>query len=244
MDRDVNADHWLFVSDMDDTLLGDDGALRGLAEPLERARDRLTIVYNSSRPCASIRRSLIDHPDLPAPDYLIGALGTEIEEAPSGRIIEAYHRHLSAGWRRDAIAALMDRLGFAPHPDEYQTPLKASYDVPGGENVERVLEQLAGHELHVKVIYSGDKNLDIIPAAAGKGTAVDFLRRSLGFDATRVVVAGDSANDRDMLIPPFRGIVVANADPVMKTLSGEHIYHAQARCAAGVLEGLRHWGVL
>jgi hydroxymethylpyrimidine pyrophosphatase-like HAD family hydrolase len=64
-----------------------------------------------------------------------------------------------------------------------------------------------------------------------------------------VVVSGDSGNDVEMFVPPrdgspYRGIVVGNADADLKRLKGEHIYHAQAACAAGVLEGLRFWSVL
>lgn len=60
----------------------------------------------------------------------------------------------------------------------------------------------------------------------------------------QVVVSGDSGNDVDMFIPPFRGIIVGNADADLRVLAGPHVYQAQARYAAGVLEGLQHWGVL
>jgi sucrose-phosphate synthase len=58
------------------------------------------------------------------------------------------------------------------------------------------------------------------------------------------VVAGDSGNDVEMFVAPFRGIVVGNADEDLKRLSGPHIYKAEKAHAAGLLEGLRYWGVL
>ena len=95
-----------------------------------------------------------------------------------------------------------------------------------------------------KVIFSGNKNLDIIPQAAGKGEVIEYLRQQLNISAKQVVVAGDSGNDVDMFIPPYRGIVVGNADPDLEQLKGDHIYHARAFYAAGVLEGLKYWQVV
>lgn len=235
---------WLLSSDVDDTLLGDDVALDRLSAELRQARDAITIVYNSSRPCASLRRSLAEQAMLPLPDYLIGALGTEIEYGASAQPVAEYGQTLAQDWPRDAIAAVMRELGFLPHAPEYQTAFKASFDVPGEDNYRRALDRLAQDGHRVKVIFSAGRNFDIIPMAAGKGQAVEFLRRRLGIESDRVIVAGDSANDRDMFVAPFKGIVVANADETLKAVSGPHVYHARSDCAAGVLEGLRHWGAL
>ena len=59
-------------------------------------------------------------------------------------------------------------------------------------------------------------------------------------------MAGDSANDLDMFVAPFKGIVVGNAEAVLRDLATQHeyIYQARATHAAGVLEGLRYWGVV
>lgn len=244
MNKLTQAAAWMLVSDVDDTLLGDDGALADFAAAMGAQRTRFVLVYNSSRPCASLRKSLAAQPALPQPDYLIGALGTEIELGRSGQALDGYSRMLATGWRRDEIAALMAELGLAAHAAEYQTPLKASYDAPARELRELALTRLAGHDIRVKVIFSGDKNLDLIPVNAGKGQAADYLRARLDFRPERVLVAGDSGNDREMFRAPFKGIVVGNADADLKALTGPHIYHARASHAAGVLEGLRFWGAL
>jgi sucrose-6F-phosphate phosphohydrolase len=235
---------WLFVSDVDDTLLGDDEALSQLAAQLDRVRDHMIIALNSSRPCASLRQSLAAQPQLPRPDYLIGALGTQIEAARSNQPLIEYEQRLQADWDRDRIAARMERFGFEPHAAEYQTTFKISYNVPGEENYRRVLSELETLHLPLKVIYSSNVNLDIIPRAADKGQAADFLRQHLSLSTDRVVVAGDSANDRDMFTSHFKGIVVANADAVLRALDGPTIYHARASHATGVREGLQYWGVI
>jgi hypothetical protein len=237
------TDRWLFVSDVDDTLLGDDAALAQLMAALRDA-PHVTAAYNSSRPCASLRRSLAAVPQLDAPDYLIGGLGTEIEQGESGEALPGYTEFLGRNWDRPRIAALLQDIGLPPHAAEYQTPLKASYDVPDAATVEHVRQRLAAAGLSAKIIYSGGKNLDLIPQPAGKGGVINFLRQQLGIPPQRVVVSGDSGNDIEMFIAPYRGIIVGNADADLKQLNGEYIYQAQAVCAGGVLEGLNHWGVV
>ena len=239
----TQQERWLFVSDVDDTLTGDDGALAELMGALAAAREWIVLAYNSSRPCASLRQTFQEKPQMLTPDFLVGAMGTEIEDGASGEVAVAYSARLG-DWQRDRIQAMMATMPFTPHPEAFQTRFKASYDVPDEDSYHQVLARLRAEDIDAKVVYSGGKNLDIIPRAAGKAAVIDYLRRSLQIPPGRVVVAGDSGNDLDMFVDPYKGIVVANADSELKALQGENIYQTQARHAAGVLEGLRHWGVL
>lgn len=235
---------WLFVSDVDDTLLGQDSSLRALVLALEQVASTVAIVYNSSRPCASLRRSIETIPSLPVPDYLIGALGTEIQVGPTGRFLSEYSRHVDYAWNRQRVAEVAADQSLVAHADEFQTPFKASFDIPGSAAYHDIARGLEEEALKAKVIFSGGKNLDIIPIRAGKGNAIHFLRRQLEIDPAHVVVAGDSGNDLEMFAAPYKGIIVANADKDLSRLGNDHIYHASAARAAGVLEGLRYWGVL
>jgi hydroxymethylpyrimidine pyrophosphatase-like HAD family hydrolase len=69
-----------------------------------------------------------------------------------------------------------------------------------------------------------------------------------GLDADRVIVAGDTGNDATMFEEFDRGIVVANAKPELaqfaETLGSGRVYCAEQPFAAGVEEGLVHYGVL
>ncbi|HEX6387101.1 MAG TPA: HAD-IIB family hydrolase [Anaerolineae bacterium] len=235
---------WLFVSDVDHTLTGDDAALAELMDALAAARDRIVLIYNSSRPCASLRETFQSKPQMLTPDFLVGAMGTEIQDGSTGEALADYSQRLNDGWQHDQIRAMMAALPFTPHPEAFQTHFKASYDVPDVNSYRQVVECLQQEEIDAKVVYSGGKNLDIIPRAAGKAAVIDYLRQLLQIPPEHVVVAGDSANDLDMFVDPYKGIVVANADPELKELLGDHIYQARQRHAAGVLEGLRYWGVL
>lgn len=237
------AKRWLFVSDIDNTLLGNSLALIDLTEALQ-ASSNLIIVYNSSRPCTNLRQTLTRFPELPPPNYLIGALGTEIEEGGSGKSVPQYTQRLSQDWHRDKVVAIVEEMGFTAHAPEYQTPLKVSYDVPDAASYIKVVQALQIVGLKVKVVYSGGKNLDIIPHSAGKVAGIKHLQHTLNVQHEGVVVAGNSDNDLEMFVPPYKGIVVANADPNLKARQGDHIYHARFAYAEGVLEGLRFWQVL
>jgi sucrose-6-phosphatase len=243
MTRKSQVSHWLFVTDVDDTLVGEDHSLAILASSLELKGDDITLVLNSSRPCASVKKTIQDNSLIPKPEYLVGALGTEIETG-SGKVLKEYSQVFEPGWDRDRIAALMEQLRLQAHPEEFQTPFKASYSVNGQEQYQEALKLLEANGMDVKVIYSGRTNLDVIPKHAGKGAAIQYLRKLLEILPEGVVAAGDSRNDLDMFAYPNRVIIVGNAEVDIKNLKGEHIYQAQAGYAAGVLEGLRFWGVL
>jgi sucrose-6F-phosphate phosphohydrolase len=244
---------WLFVSDVDDTLLGGPEAdLIALMDALAARPPDCIVAYNSSRPCASLRQSLASQPHLRPPDYLIGALGTEMEQGQSGEPLADYQAIFQANgrWRRPTIEQIISRWQLTPHAAQYQTPYKASYDLPDANLLPAIEAALQAAHLDVQIIHSGGRNLDIIPQEAGKQTAVNYLRQLHQIPPAQVAVAGDSGNDRDMFIsrdasiPPYRGIIVSNADADLRQLTGDHIYHAQSPQAAGVLEGLRHWGLI
>ncbi len=234
---------WLFVTDVDDTLVGDDASLAKLASALEMKRGETLVALNSSRPCASVRKTIRDNSLIPEPDFLAGALGTEIETR-EGQLLEKYSELFDSGWDREQIATLMEELGLKAHPEEFQTPYKASYSITSQEQYQEALDLLAGKGIDVKIIFSGRTNLDLIPKQAGKGAAIQYLRARLEVLPERVVTAGDSMNDLDMFEYPNKVVVVGNAEEEIKSMRGKHIYQAQAGYAAGVLEGLRFWGVL
>ncbi|NES86743.1 MAG: HAD-IIB family hydrolase, partial [Moorea sp. SIO2B7] len=103
--------------------------------------------------------------------------------------------------------------------------------------------------LNVKLIYSGGKDLDILPKRGDKGLAVKFLRQKWGIAPQRTVVCGDSGNDIAMLsIEEEPSIIVGNAQPELlqwyEFNQNDYLYLAQAYCASGILEGLKYFGFL
>lgn len=74
----------------------------------------------------------------------------------------------------------------------------------------------------------------------------------MGFSTKHTIVCGDSGNDKDMLSGSSRAIVVANAEPELKQwmqhqqLASEdgRVFIASNNMAAGIMEGIEHFGFL
>lgn len=235
-------ERWLLVSDVDDTLTGDDDALARLIHCWGGHRDRLVFALNSSRPYVSIRQTL--HTVFPVgfePDAVITAMGTEIRMR--GEPVAEWSDRFG-DWPRSAIHETVVGLGGVPHADEYQTPFKASFAVAPGEMQQRVRDALAKLHAPIQITASGQDDFDVTPPQAGKHSATQFLAEHLGFGLDRVVVAGDSGNDLAMFQSAKQAIAVGNARQELLQAMPSHAYAARAHHAAGVQEGLVHFGAL
>jgi sucrose-6-phosphatase len=245
---------FLLITDLDHTYVGDDAALAILQEALSQHRQTYgtKIVYSTGRSPA-LYQQLQQEKHLIQPDALVTSVGTEIYTHG----IEAYDPEwadiLSPGWDRSRV---MDTAGhfsdLVSQPDSEQRPFKVSYflseDV-AADLLPRLELALNDAELDVRLIYSGGKDLDILPAQGNKGLAMQFLRKRYGIDPSRTVACGDSGNDIALFaVGEERGIIVGNARPELRTWYEENrqdsLYFAQAFCAGGILEGLKHFGFL
>ncbi|MGH7503998.1 MAG: HAD family hydrolase, partial [Longimicrobiales bacterium] len=109
---------------------------------------------------------------------------------------------------------------------------------------ERVAVALAG--LEVDVVVSANVFLDVLPRGVNKGTTLRRVLRWLGAADEACIVAGDSLNDLALFETGLRGIAVGNCEPALRRrVAGmQRIYQATAHGVDGVLEGLRHHGLL
>lgn len=250
----ADIERFVLASDLDGTLIDPaytsheaDPVLAEFARRLAGAGERLTLWFNSSRPVESQRESLEFVRGLPNPRFHIGAMGTEVADA-DGTLIDEYGQEQFGDWPREEVMAVCaEQFGLEPHPPHLQTRYKASFDLPDPAMAQAIEGELQSREISAKIVVSSGKDLDVLPPAAGKAAAIKWLadRHCSGPEA--VLVSGDSANDLDMFAPPFRGIVVGNGHDELKRLApqmGGPVYLAKGRCAAGVLEGLEHYGVL
>lgn len=245
---------FLFVTDLDNTLVGDDEALAVLNRHLTQHRQAYgtKVVYSTGRSLTSYRqlkaeKSLLD------PDALVTSVGTEIYHSNEDTPDPAWADALSQEWDRDLVVASTSHFAdLVPQPESEQRPFKVSYFLTEEAAVEllpQLKTLLQDRGLDVKLIYSGGKDLDILPRHGDKGLAMQFLRRQLGIDAQQTVVCGDSGNDIALFsVGEERGIIVGNAQPELRRWydanSSETLYLAKAACAGGILEGLNHFGFL
>ena len=246
---------FLFITDLDNTLVGDDAALKELNQHLDQHRQEhgTKIVYSTGRSPA-LYRKLTSEKSLLPPDALITSVGTEICFDPKEEIIDQeWADMLSQGWNREEVVATAGHYSdLVPQADTEQRPFKVSYVLSeeiSSELLPRLESSLKEKGLDVKLIYSGGQDLDILPQKGDKGLALQFLRQKWDMDATKTVVCGDSGNDIALFSAgEERGILVGNAKPELRQWYEEnkkdYHYFAQADYANGILEGLHHFGFL
>jgi sucrose-6F-phosphate phosphohydrolase len=246
---------FLFITDLDNTLVGDDDALKELNQQLEQHRQDYgtKIVYATGR-SRDLYRKLNTEKPLLLPDALITSVGTEIYFNPEEEIFDPeWADILSEGWNREEVVATAGHYSdLVPQPETEQRPFKVSYVVSeeiSSEVLPRLEFSIKQKGLDVKLIYSGGQDLDILPCQGDKGLAVQFLRQKWDMDATKTVVCGDSGNDIALFSAgEERGILVGNAKPELRQWYEEnkkdYHYFAQAHYADGILEGLHHLGFL
>jgi sucrose-phosphate synthase len=236
----------MLASDIDNTLTG--CAPSAALFNAWIARDRPMFAVATGRSLPEARRILRDW-NLPSPRVFITSVGTEVYLPDAeGRLCldERFAQKLDAGWQRDRVERALKEFGFnwQARVEQRRWKLSGFGDMRTARRLER---HLARRGVAAQIVASHGRLIDVLPLAAGKGPAVCAAARRLGMPMDRVVVAGDSGNDFDMLQAvedgPGRGILVGNAmDGLRERLSGRRLYHARAAHAAGVLEGLETFG--
>lgn len=235
-------------TDLDGTLLGSPIAAErfaanwsALPEP-ERPR----LIYNTGRTLRDVE-SLVAARRLPAADFVIGAIGTELGGAGPSTERE-FHDRLWQDWNRLHVDRIVrDVPGVRPQALAYLNVHKSSWiwERATSSELERLRNGLHNAGLRANVIYSCRQFLDVVPITAGKGLALGWLCARLGIDLHEVVVCGDTANDAAMFeLPGVRGIVVGNALPeLLSSVRDRDVYVAAGWMAEGLIQGLRHFGV-
>jgi sucrose-6F-phosphate phosphohydrolase len=245
---------FLLITDLDNTLVGDDAALAELNAHLHdhRQRHQSVFVYSTGR-SPTLYRQLTQEQSLLEPDILVLSVGTLIYRSGQDVPDPKWSAYLAQAWDRDQVVAIAAHFAdLIPQPASEQTAFKASYFL-SQEAASEVLPELDyalnQDGLRVQLIYSSGKDLDILPRNGNKGAAVAFLQAELGMSPEQTVVCGDSGNDISMFqTGRSRGIIVGNAQRELRdwhfsSPSGDR-YLAKASCAGGILEGLRHFGLL
>lgn len=248
---------WTLASDIDGTLTGDRPALDRLAARLTEAKAAgdLYLILSTGRRLEQVIEGVAQE-GLPEPDAVICQVGTEIylpPLRPDSQPMPAWRDRLLRDYTRDDALSFLEGIeGLVMQPDKFNTELKTSCYLDGcpqpdeaAEEIRRRVEPFADR---YQAVWSSGRDLDVLPAASGKGKAIRFLIEQQGLAPDSVVVAGDTGNDGAMFMEFRKGVVVSNAQPELLALAespaGSEAYVARRAHAAGVEEGLEHFGVL
>jgi sucrose-phosphate synthase len=234
----------LIVTDLDNTLIGDDAALERFMHWLRKHSDSVAMGVATGRTLESALKLLRDH-DVPVPDVVVTSVGTDIRYGEHLLQDNGWENLIRYNWRPDALRTLLDA-----HPDlEPQarsnfSQYKLSYLTDPNKTLAlgRLYTQLHEAGLRAHLVHSHGRYLDVLPVRASKGRAVRYLAYKWGLRVDDILVAGDSGNDMDMLSGDTLGVVVGGYRKELNALSGtQNVYFADQPFAQGILEGIEHY---
>lgn len=234
----------ILATDLDGTFAGGTAADRTRLQRVLAAAARATLIYVTGRSIPATRELMAEAP-LPRPDLLIGDVGTTVVHGEDFSPVEEIQAAISQRW--PGGAAVRERLQGLPGIREQEIPMerRLSYwleEGPMDDVLGRMAERLEG--LAVDLVGSAGTYIDVLPAGVNKGSTLLRALEWLGREHADVVVAGDTLNDLALFETGLSGVVVGNCEVALRDRTGhlEHLYFAEGEGAAGILEGLRHFG--
>lgn len=237
----------LIIADIDNTLTGDDDAMRSFFELIANAEDNIGFGIATGRRYETVIE-LMETYGIPTPEVLITSVGTEIYYGKNDTLDRSWQKHIDFRWEPERIHEVLGGLeGFFIQEENEQSKFKISYRVdfsvaPKLPAIKRILRE---HKIRVKCVLSLGMFLDIIPCRAGSGASIRHMAYKWGFPLDNILVAGDSGNDEGMLSGNTLGVVVGNYSKELEKLRKyPRVYFADAHHARGIIEGVEYYNFL
>jgi sucrose-phosphate synthase len=235
-------------SDLDQSLLGDPDSLPAFAEFLRENKRRITFGIATGRIFGSALAVMRKH-GIPRPDVLISGLGTRIHYGSVLSEDRAWTDHIDQDWSRPRIERLFrDEPGLELQPTSMQSEFKLSYyhDPDVARPVSELVAALHKRDLNANVIGSFGQYIDIVPSRASKGQALRWVALRLGIPLERILVAGGSGADEDLMRGNTLAVVVANrhGEELSGLVDADRVYFSERSHAAGLLEAVDHYRFL
>ncbi|MEM9249628.1 MAG: HAD-IIB family hydrolase [Pseudomonadota bacterium] len=239
---DLSSKHFVLATDLDGTFLGGTEAARAaLYAWIEARRDTVGLIFVTGRDPDFIM-SLTRGTSVPAPDYVVGDVGTTIarvtqagEVAPMAEL----EAEIATAWG-DAgprvRAALEGAPGLALQPTAFRYRL--SYDMQPAVMASDLPDRI--RDMGVDVLVSDNRFFDVLPRGVSKGPSLRRLIAHLGIEERRVLAAGDTMNDFSMLSTGLPAVAVGNSEPALLDALGpaSYLHRADGAGAAGIVEAI------
>lgn len=230
----------ILATDLDGTFLGGSAEDRATLYTWLRAQaDTARLIFVTGRDPAFIS-DLCASGAVPAPEYVIGDVGTTIARFANGAVqpISELESSIAHRWHgmaplvRTRLAAVKG-LWLQPKPFRYR--LSYQYDDRFDAESLRVL-----NGLDVDILISHGCFVDILPKGVSKGPSLLRLIAHLQLDRERVLVAGDTLNDLSMFQTGLHGAVVGGAEAELQeaTRNLPRVRHCTRIGAGGILEAI------
>jgi sucrose-phosphate synthase len=242
----ITADR-VILCDIDNTLTGDRAALRELFAQIRDAGNKLVWGIATGR-SLELTLQVLREWKIPVPTILITSVGTEIYYGPHLVQDKQWKDQINYRWEPDRIRKEMKTIpGLIPQGPQGQRDHKISYDVDSDKapKIKEIVQHLRRANLHVNPVYSHYAYLDLLPVRASKGTAARYVSMRWDIPPDRILVAGDSGNDEEMLTGNTLAVVVGNHSRELRKLKNRpQIYFAKGHHAKGILEGIAFYEFL
>ncbi|SEJ86812.1 sucrose-phosphate synthase [Bhargavaea ginsengi] len=231
---------YLLATDLDGTFVGDAAGLRELLEHYDSLPERVALAYVTGRHRASAM-GLIGEEGLPVPDILITDVGTSVFAGPDLSEDPEWKRRMMENWEPEAVRRAAEEIHGLRQQDLPDTR-RVSFFSEGGRPAEKLGMALAERGIPHTFIFSSGRDVDILPEGGGKGEALRHVIGKFADEDARILVAGDSGNDLDMLMLGYPAVMVSNAQPELLEAKGnDALFRATRPCAGGILEAWMHF---
>lgn len=231
----------LLATDLDHTLVGRKEELQELLALLEPETGRTGLVYVTGRHAGSVK-NLMAAEHLPVPDFVISDVGTAVWHMPDWQEDAGWRNRMEEDWQPGRIktcAASFPALKLQDLPDERRVSFTTEGDAAAVRQFAAALQSLG---IRHEFIYSSGRDIDVLPAGAGKGNALDYVLTNYASPGVNLLVAGDSGNDIDMLKRDWPAVIVGNAHDELKAIPDRpNLFRADRHCAGGICDAWHHF---
>ncbi len=233
-------------SDLDQSLIGNPKALSELFSKFIRENHKKVTFGIATGRRIDSALAVIKKYHIPKPDVLITSLGTRIFYGSNLTEDSVWTDHIDYNWSRTKIKRILsDTAGIKLQTKLEQSPFKISYyyDPELAPSIEDIVDQLRKQEVTANVMLSFGQFLDIVPSRASKGQALRYISQILDIPLEKILVAGGSGTDEDIMRGNTLAVVVSNRhnEELSQLVDLEKIYFAKKDRAAGILEAIEHY---